>query len=388
MKKLLCLILLIIPVAFAFAQNDTLIKIHSSLLNQDREFWVSFPDGYEQNKALKYDVIFIFDAQYKPYLDLLKASLSFKNTAGVQYLLVGDVSPFIQGKYNRNNDLLPDIKDTAERRRRAPYFGSAFAHLDYLEKELVPFLNKNFRTTSYRMAVGHSNGASFILNAIIRNPGLFQSIIAVSPNMACDKEQLVKDFATFRPQKDLSLFIYTTQSNEGNATGFNGWDTAFADAENVFNKLAGDHFYYHHDQFKELNHGTSFPNGLINGLQLYFDNLFSDEQHVFAYLKSHEADLTPNFMNSIAYQLMNKRKTGLGIKVLLQAAKQFPGDLNLYDSIGELYQENKEYDNALKYYQLFQEKLEASKATMSQKDYENNKKMNTERFEKLKQLRK
>ena len=60
--------------------------------------------------------------------------------------------------------------------------GGAPAFLDFLEHELIPFIDHTYRTNpSDRGLLGHSMGGEFALYALEQRPGLFQRIVAASP---------------------------------------------------------------------------------------------------------------------------------------------------------------------------------------------------------------
>jgi predicted alpha/beta superfamily hydrolase len=68
-----------------------------------------------------------------------------------------------------------------------PGSGGGPAFLDFLEHELIPFIDHTYRTNpSDRGLLGHSLGGEFALYALEQRPGLFQRIVAVSPAMPQD----------------------------------------------------------------------------------------------------------------------------------------------------------------------------------------------------------
>jgi hypothetical protein len=68
-----------------------------------------------------------------------------------------------------------------------PGSGGGPAFLDFLEHELMPFIDHTYRTNpSDRGLLGHSLGGEFALYALEQRPGLFQRIVAVSPAMPQD----------------------------------------------------------------------------------------------------------------------------------------------------------------------------------------------------------
>jgi tetratricopeptide (TPR) repeat protein len=59
--------------------------------------------------------------------------------------------------------------------------GGADTFIDFLEKELFPFIQAEFRTKAYRLLIGPQAGATFGLYALARRPDLFNAFILENP---------------------------------------------------------------------------------------------------------------------------------------------------------------------------------------------------------------
>jgi hypothetical protein len=70
---------------------------------------------------------------------------------------------------------------------------------------------------------------------------------------------------------------------------------------------------------------------------------------------------------------------------LLWAHSLFPDDINLFDSIGEMYQSLNKKEDARKYYLLQDQKIEQQKATLKPDQYERAKKGVQNRLNSLKE---
>ncbi|KZS39295.1 hypothetical protein AWE51_12160 [Aquimarina aggregata] len=58
----------------------------------------------------------------------------------------------------------------------------------------------------------------------------------------------------------------------------------------------------------------------------------------------------PNELNGLGYDLLTSKKMNASIEIFKLAVSEFPDNANLYDSLGEAYYTNKQYDLALKNY--------------------------------------
>ena len=64
--------------------------------------------------------------------------------------------------------------------------------LDFIEKELIPYIEKNYPATSYKTFVGHSYGGIAVLNALFERPQLFNNYIAIDPSLWWDDQILLR----------------------------------------------------------------------------------------------------------------------------------------------------------------------------------------------------
>ena len=130
------------------------------------------------------------------------------------------------------------------------------------------------------------------------------------------------------------------------------------------------------------NHWTVVQNGVLNGIKEYLNYQFFNTDNLLKYYDSlyKQNYLNPQNTNQIAYNFFNDGKTKYALKILLWANKLFPEDINLYDSIGEMYQKLKNKQEALNYYKAFDRKLEVQKVNLKKDEYDNMKKGVTERI--------
>ncbi|WP_312922629.1 alpha/beta hydrolase-fold protein [Empedobacter brevis] len=378
------LFLTMLASSFLFSQNKEKISIHSTILNQDREIWLYTPEEMDANE--KYDVIVVFDAQYQTFLDLVQSSIPFRDELNYrESIIVGVVSPYVENEYNRNNDLLPMANDTVELKRRSPYIGNADKVIEFMDKELFPNLEKKYALTKNRLAIGHSNGGTLILYSLLKNPALFTDYIAVSPNFAFDKERLVGEFKHFNfDQLKSKKFIFISQANESEATNFKGWDFAFTNITNVLSTKNSSNLVFKHEAYPKESHFSSFPNGMLQGLREYYNNNNSIPQ-IIDYIEKNNW-INSSKINQIGYNLFYDDRIDEGIRILQIGIKKYPNDVNLYDSLGELYFNKKDIKNASKYYKLFGEKVEQSKSTLSQENYKKYKELYHRRMEEIKKM--
>ena len=61
--------------------------------------------------------------------------------------------------------------------------GGAPCFLDFIENELIPYVEANYPVTQFRTLIGHSYGGLFTLFALAERPALFNYYLAIDPSM-------------------------------------------------------------------------------------------------------------------------------------------------------------------------------------------------------------
>lgn len=370
MKKISILLLLIS--IFSYGQTIESVKINSKNLNQEREILIYKPIGFEENTNQKYDVIYVFDSQMKAYFDLVHSSYDFYNKGIFPAIVVGIISPFDQAtKQSRNTDLLPKPEHPETIEHYRGYLGNSENFFKFLTDEVSPYLEKNCRTSSIRTAVGHSNGGTFISYCFLEKPDFFESYILVSPNYAYDQFQIVKKLQQFHFENLTSKkFFYMCNANEAESFP-KDWEKGNLDVAQILQKASDSNYikFVNQDFSKTEDHGSIPPIGISLGLKSYMDFYTNTDNLLENIAQNRHVSLTADQANSLAYIAKGKNKTQDAIKVLLWANKQYPENLNIYDSIGEMYQLVGDKANANKYYKLFDENIDKAMKTLSPDEY-------------------
>ena len=74
---------------------------------------------------------------------------------------------------NRERDLIPPVT-ASDTKDKFP---------EFLEKELIPYVDSKYPTQPYRIFVGHSLGGMRVINTLVYQPHLFNSYIALDPSL-------------------------------------------------------------------------------------------------------------------------------------------------------------------------------------------------------------
>ena len=162
---------------------NTQVKVfHSTIIDDDFYIYISLPDGYEES-VKKYPVLYVLDGD-----------ISFGIATSIaRYLQFGNTIPelIIVGigygalRKSKGNDRNRDY--TISNNRNRPGSGGAPKFRKFLEEELIPYIDDEFRTVpDDRTLNGYSLGGLFALYTLFTEPGLFNRYIIGSPHLAWD----------------------------------------------------------------------------------------------------------------------------------------------------------------------------------------------------------
>lgn len=154
-------------------------RFTSAIVGQEYEISVMLPPGYDDAPEKTYPVAYVLDGDY---------GFSFVAHSGYFHMIGGDLPPMIiigigwhiqsfdDWNLRRNRDFVPEPIDML------PGSGGAANFLSFIDTELIPFVNANYRIDpTNQTLVGASGGGFFVLYALLQRPGLFRGIVSGSP---------------------------------------------------------------------------------------------------------------------------------------------------------------------------------------------------------------
>jgi len=254
------LILIIITCVFSnptSAQIESLdnivgknINIHSKILEEDREIQVYVPESYKTSNK-EYPVLYVLDGQrfYLYAVSLHQSFLEFD--IAPEFIIVG-----IKNKYPQ---------------RFSHFSTGASKFLDFIENDVISFIDKTYRTTNERMVFGWEFGGGFVIHAMTEKPSLFSGYISASPNPISKKGSRMKALGKlFDENKDLNTFLYFGISSQ---TPFKSYaeDSDNTDyLSELLTKKAPKSFRWKYQKLVGENHRSSSYGALYHGLRTYF----------------------------------------------------------------------------------------------------------------------
>jgi predicted alpha/beta superfamily hydrolase len=270
MKKLL--FLLIAFVAFQgkaqTAQPASLFgavayDIPSKYIKSNIRVSVSVPMGYDPKADTKYPVLYVLDGFY-----------SFPLMHEMHKIMAGEIEPAIIVGIGDDRMSLPewiitrypilsydnvayeDSFHVANLLRGAPvklHSGDGALYYDAIKKEVIPFIEANYKTSTDRGLTGHSLSSLFASHVLFKDPGYFSKIgINSAPLFVNDDETMRLEKAFYDSKKSLTGKIFISASS--------------LEGKNLFEKRA-------------LNLANALKSRNYSGLTVKH-HVFQDESHV------------------------------------------------------------------------------------------------------------
>ena len=165
------------------------IKLHSKLLNEDRNIIVRLPENYH-NSEQGYPVLYLLDGEFF----FLQASSAVQYLSELAYIRNQPIPEMIivaVVNVDRNRDYTPTYSPKQDGGLEFPTSGQAEKFLKFLKLELFPFVESNYRTEPYRILAGWSLGGLFTVYTFLEHPDDFSAYLAISPSLWWDGDLYV-----------------------------------------------------------------------------------------------------------------------------------------------------------------------------------------------------
>lgn len=186
-------------------------NVASKAEGEMRHITVWLPPSYASGKGT-YPVLYLLDGGEQQ--DLLPvvglAALGGLNGVTDEMIVVGIESG--QGLRIRDFTSPSEVE-----RKDFPTNGAAPRFRAFLGQELLPLIAARYRTSGETALMGESLAGYFVLDTALRQPGLVNTYIAVSPSIWWDGQSLVRDASALlkaRPWPP-GRKLYLSQANEG-----------------------------------------------------------------------------------------------------------------------------------------------------------------------------
>lgn len=322
--------------------------LYSTVLSEQRDLLIHLPNNYNQNKMLEYPVLYLLDGQRNFAHTIGTLDLLNQSNMAQEMIIVAIMNT------HRTRDFTPTYDKSYNEWGLS---GGADNFLDFIDKELIPFINKNYRANNFKVISGHSLGGLLSIYALHSKPELFQAHFAFSPSLWWHKQVIFEKAEIFLKNSDqLNKYLYVNMGNEG-GNMLHSFEK-YTELLNIHNRKG---FKFNFDLDTSESHNTT----ALAGQSLAYQNLYATlrpTQEVIAkgisavkefFKRQSEIygyEIKPSYsaINRIAYNALKEKDFATAIAIFEENVDNFPHKADAYDSLADGYEANGELDKALK----------------------------------------
>lgn len=326
-------------------------SLYSNILQENREIWVSIPKGFQGNPEQKYPVAYLLDGEL--YFHSFTGEVSHLSEVNGNSIIPDMI---VVGIVNTNRVL--NLSPTVDSASWMQPNGGGEQFTEFIEKELIPYVDKTYPTVSYRTLVGHSLGGIFVMNTFLKHTQLFNAYIALDPSFDWDGKKLISEADA----------ILSKNSFEKNIFFLGGSSLCLetnAEFEALLNTYKSKGLKWKCQYYKEDSHGSVPLIGSYDGLRFIFDfykrpsfKVITDES--VTTLANHYENITKelgyavsppqDLMLGLAWRCKTLEKEFDRALQFLQLAEQYyPKSPDVLYSLAEYYNDTGDNEKAVMY---------------------------------------
>lgn len=379
LKKNFTFVFFIMPLFFSFKANaqkaepikcdqGEVVTIHSDILNEDRRILIYAPKD-SANPEKKYPVIYVLDADnHFAQMEEYSKYLSRQDVFVIPPLIVVGIA-----NTDRNRDLTPshsnvDYSGKPDTTADAPYKNSGGNEhfFKFIQKELIPYVNSNYKTQPYRIFAGHSFGALTTINCLINYPDMFDAYLAVSPSFWWDQKFLLKVAdKKLKAGSTLLKTLFLSDGNEDSSSPGSPFHTDVLKFDSLLKKRNIKGLDFEYMPYPNESHMTVPIKSYYDGLRFIYHQWqlppVSDEKVNPEIIMEHYKKLSQKFgypilpdeayFNSWAQWLVkNPKILNNGIKLLEMNTINYPSSSKAFAALGAAYAMKGEKQKAITSY--------------------------------------
>jgi predicted alpha/beta superfamily hydrolase len=187
-------------------ENEGVVRtsLRSEILQETREVIITLPRSYSAQK--EYPVLYGLDGGSAKVHDAASVlEVLAANGYAPETIVVGIPNPSMEA---RQRDLTPpymlsDNDDTTSA------LGSGDKFLEFMQQELIPWVDNQYSTSGYRLFSGNSRGGLIVLHSLMTKPDLFQARFCYSTPFWRQDEIILQKLDQYVAKTDsLNTFLF------------------------------------------------------------------------------------------------------------------------------------------------------------------------------------
>ena len=337
---------------FSTYSDFQIVEINSKVLDQKRKLYISLPENY--NQQIKYPVIYVTDAHNLHHFEIVSQTIRQQsNFSNFPECIV--VGIYIIGK-----ERYKEMDRT--------YSENGIKFKNYIFEEVIPFVDKNYSTSSFKAIFGHSDGAEYNHYLMFETNNPFDAFMNISENLSDlyneNIEPIRNKFIAFlnRNKKPIKYFIASAKYDHDDFRYRSGLEI-----DKIFQNNQNNTIDFKHNVYKSWHNdlvGYSVLDALkfiFSDYQDYslFENCFTDNKFNYAsakqkFIQQNEKYIQPYIENenssAVVFRIIDTSKK---VDLLNQMLEFEDPEFEIFDYYARaiLFTEFKDYNTSVKYWE-------------------------------------
>ncbi|WP_420401578.1 alpha/beta hydrolase-fold protein [Flagellimonas sp.] len=316
-------------------------ELYSQILQENRTLQIATPNSYAISNSA-YPVLFVLDSEY--IFEYAKGSVDFlSNNFGFhpEVIVVGIPNT------DRNRDLYVTLQPE----------GSYLKFIQFLEEELLPYIQNNYRTNGFKLLFGWSSGAGLANYVMVKKPKAFDAYILAGAGIGPNTAAFIKQELDSNAYKNTFFFA----SAEGSTPRADGLKTH----QQLIEEINPKGLDWKFKTYPSANHVEAMSKGLYDGLKFVFrhyhipDSLVSlGSQKILDYYQDLQSkygfktQIPIGAINEISGILMHQEQSEEAQKLLDHGLSLYPKSHMLWAVKAEMYLGLNQTEKAIQNYRM------------------------------------
>jgi predicted alpha/beta superfamily hydrolase len=344
--------------------------IPSKILGQQRKIWIHIPNSNGGDK--------IKDRGNYPVVYVLDGSENFNTVASItEHMEESSLCPPMIVVGIVPDDRLSELT-TGSDKELPNVTGNGEKFMAFVEKELLPYIDSNYPTTTYKTLIGHSLGGLTVINTLLHHPNLFNAYVSLEASLWWNNKKPVEEAKAILPVQNYqgkTLFMamanrmergMDTLSVQKDTNGYTGLIRSNLEFIKLLNSNKKNQLRYSYKFYPDDDHPSVRLIGEYDALRfvfafyklkLYESELRNPAFNLDSVIVAHYKNVSENFgysvkpgetlVNNLGYQMLGRKQYKKAENLFKLNIANNPYSGNCYDSIGDLYLASGEKNKAI-----------------------------------------
>lgn len=172
-------------------------QFYSNILDETRTINIYLPEDYNANDTITYPVIYIPDGGIEEDFIHITGIVRYNAQPWInrfpKSIVVGIENT------NRKRDFtfavpnLDFLEKVGYKKKDMPYYGGSANYILFLEKEIQPFIEEEYKANHHRTIIGESLAGLLTAEILLKHPNLFDTYMIISPSLWWGDEALLRE---------------------------------------------------------------------------------------------------------------------------------------------------------------------------------------------------